>query len=103
MLYILIGCLIIIAFLGYKLYQKQKIDKSELDQYLKSLGEAEKDLKEIKEEIKEKWLLYSKYKQDAEYEQYNLEECRKDLSAALDVYNDLTENKLKELDASIEE
>jgi len=38
-----------------------------------------------------------------EYEEYKLEECKKDLQAALDTYNDITENKLKEIDNSIEE
>lgn len=45
---------------------------------------------------------YEDYKQKREYEQYKLEECKKDLQAALDTYNDITENKLKEIDASME-
>lgn len=89
MLYIIIICLIIIGFLGYKLYQKQKIDKSELEHYNKELINTKAKKKILDEQV--------------EYEKYKLEECRKDFSAALDVYNDLTENKLKELDASMEE
>lgn len=89
MLYIIIICLIIIGFLGFKLYQKQKIDKSELEHYNKELINTKAKKKILDEQV--------------EYEKYKLEECRKDLSAALDVYNDLTENKLKELDASMEE
>lgn len=89
MLYIIIICLIIIGFLGFKLYQKQKIDKSELEHYNKELINTKAEKKILDEQV--------------EYEKYKLEECRKDLSAALDVYNDLTENKLKELDASMEE
>ncbi len=42
-------------------------------------------------------------KEKTEYEKYKLDECKKDLQAALDVYQDLTDNKLKEIDASIEE
>lgn len=89
MLYIIIICLIIIGFLGYKLYQKQKIDKSELEHYNKELINTKAKKKILDEQV--------------EYEKYKLEECRKDLSAAIDVYNDLTENKIKELDASMEE
>jgi len=33
MIYAIFGCLIIIGFLVYKLYQKQRIDKSELEKY----------------------------------------------------------------------
>ena len=42
-------------------------------------------------------------KEKTEYEKYKLEECKKDMQAALDVYQDLTDNKLKEIDTSIEE
>ena len=42
-------------------------------------------------------------KEKAEYEKYKLEECKKDLQAALDVYQDITDNKLKEINTSIEE
>lgn len=38
-----------------------------------------------------------------EWEEEKLEECRKDLQAALDTYHDITDNKLKEIDASMEE
>ena len=37
-------------------------------------------------------------KENRKYEQYKLEECKKDIQAALDTYNDITENKLKEID-----
>ena len=38
-----------------------------------------------------------------EWEEEKLEECRKDLQAALDTYNDVTNNKLKEIDVAMEE
>ena len=38
-----------------------------------------------------------------EWEEEKLEECRKDLQAALDTYHDITDNKLKEIDTTIEE
>ena len=37
MIYIIIGCIIIIGFLGIKLCQKQKIDKTELENYRNQL------------------------------------------------------------------
>jgi len=38
-----------------------------------------------------------------EWEEEKLEECRKDLQAALDTYHDITDNKLKEIEGSMEE
>lgn len=89
MIYAIIGCLIIIGFLGYKLYQKQKIDRSELEEYHSQLLDVKAEKKLLDEQV--------------DYEKYKLEECKKDLQAALDVYNDITDNKLKEIDSSIEE
>ena len=110
MLYALIGCLVIIGFLGIKLYQKQKIDKREFDEYTAQLKQLQnqvniklnefngvsKDLVEANNKLVDT-------KEKTEYELYKLGECRKDLQAALDVYQDITDNKLKEIDASMEE
>ena len=96
MIYAIIGCLIIIAFLGYKLYQKQRIDKSELEQYNEEILRAklakemwDNNINEVKEKVK--------------YEKYKLEECKEDLQAALDTYNDVVDNKMKEVDNIIED
>lgn len=89
MIYAIIGCLIIIGFLVYKLYQKQKIDKSELEKYNSQLLNTKTEKKLLDEQI--------------DYEKYKLEECRKDLQAALDIYQNITDNKLKEIDIAIEE
>ena len=72
MIYAIIGCLIIIGFLGYKLYQKQKIDRSELEKYNSQLLDVKAEKKLLDEQI--------------DYEKYKLEECRKDLRIALEVY-----------------
>ena len=45
----------------------------------------------------------AKAKENREYEQYKLEECKKDIQAALDTYQELTEIRLKEIDAQMEE
>ena len=49
----------------------------------------DKDINEAKEKVK--------------YEKYKLEECKKDLQAALDTYNDVVNNKMKEVDNIIED
>lgn len=110
MIYALIGCLIIIGFLGVKLYQKQKIDKEEYQLY-------QDELKQVKQDVKDTWVEFhlasdnlqsaqntlSHIQEKTEYEKRKLEECKKDLQAALDTYQDLTDNKLKEIDISMEE
>ena len=111
MVYGIIGCLIlIIGFLGFKLFQKQKIDRQELQEY-------QSQLKNLKQDINNNWtefnlssqnlheanLALKTAKEETEYERYKLNECKKDLQAALDTYHDITDNKLKEIDTTIEE
>lgn len=110
MVYALIGCFIIIGFLGFKLFQKQKIDKQALDDYQYQINTARDMLHNLSVEqhtsiqrsAKYK-AEYENYKQKCEYEQHKLEECKKDLQTALDTYHDITDNKLKEIDTTIEE
>ena len=101
--YIIVGLVILIGFLLYKLYQKQKIDKSELEHYKAKLEEERALWEEIKEAAAKIRGEYEENKAAAEYEKYKLEECKKDLQAALGVYQDITDNKLKEIDDSMEE
>ena len=110
MIYITISLIIIIGILGYKLFQKQKIDKEEYQLY-------QDQLKQVKQNVKDIWAEFhlasdnlqsaqntlSHVQEKTEYEKCKLEECKKDLQAALDVYQDITDNKLKEIDASMEE
>ena len=35
--------------------------------------------------------------EQVDYEKYKLDECKKDLQAALDTYQDITDNRLKEI------
>lgn len=103
MIYILILCLIIIGFLFYQLQKKQKIDTSIVENYKAEISNATKEWNQV---LKDKALAEAELEQAKEatdYEKYKLEECKKDLQAALDVYNNITDNKLKEIDASIEE
>ena len=103
MIYALIGCLIIIGFLGFKLSQKQKIDKTELNIYKEDLQNIREDLASTTKSRDAIIVELNTAIEKREYEEYKLDECKKDLQAALDTYHDITDNKLKEIDASIEE
>ena len=101
--YIIVGLVILIGFLLYKLYQKQKIDKSELEEYTKQLALVEKDLNDLNNEVDGARLQLKHTKDEVDYERYKLEECKKDLKIALDVYQEMTDIRLKEIDDSMEE
>ena len=89
MIYAIFGCLIIIGFLVYKLYQKQRIDKSELEKYNNDLLNTKAEKKILDEQLS--------------YERQKLNECRQDIETALDTYKDITETRLGELNTQIEE
>ena len=89
MIYAIFGCLIIIGFLVYKLYQKQRIDKSELEKYNSDLLNTKAEKKILDEQLS--------------YERQKLNECRQDIETALDTYKDITETRLGELNTQIEE
>ena len=95
--WIISGLLFIICIILYVKYQKKQIiDKHELEHYKQKLSNT---LQDISNALLEK----KQITEAVEYEKYKLDECRKDLSAALDVYNNIAENKLKEIDTQIEE
>ena len=103
MTYALIGCLIIIGFLGFKLFQKQKIDQTALNNYKKEISQATKEWKETMQMTAAETERCKAVHEAREWEEEKLEECRKDLQAALDTYHDITDNKLKEIEGSMEE
>lgn len=102
MVYVVILCLIIIGILIYKLYQKQEIDRFNLEDYKQAEREAKDAWQKALIQRNDALSEYKDIKQKCEYEEYKLEECKKDIQAALDTYNNLTENKLKEIDVSLE-
>ena len=117
MVYMLIICAILVIILGYKLYQKQQIDTSELEHYKTEVAETQAELilakqdymkydglaKEThKEYVKTQGDLNS-VKEKYNYEQYKLEECKKDVQTAMDVYQDMVNNKIASVDTEIEE
>ena len=110
MVYLVIGCFIIIGFLGFKLFQKQKIDKRLLQRYNDEVESKRQEFETVSNELHELWpqlqeaqSQLKQKKDEREYEEYKLTECKKDLQAALDTYHDITDSKLKEIDSSIEE
>ena len=96
MVYIIIALVIIIGILGYKLFQKQKIDTEQRNKLADEVQGLHNQVYQANNDL-------ATLREKTEYEKYKLEECKKDLQAALDVYQDITDNKLKEIDASMEE
>lgn len=103
MIYVIIGCFIIIGFLAFKLFKKKEIDDSEWQFYQKQLQEKKHEfllsdclLNEAKAEL-------NSTKNQREQEERRLTECKKDLQIALDTYQNLTETRLAELDKQMEE
>lgn len=91
MIYALIGCLIIIGFLGVKLYQKQKIDKEVLNQYNLDIDTAKTDLHELVMQQRTEIQRVAQYK--TEYKQYK---------QRAEEYQDLINNKFADIDSQIE-
>lgn len=96
MIYIIIGCIIIIGFLGIKLHQKQKLDTEQRQKLLDEVQDLREEKYRAQVDLKDA-------REKREYEEYKLDECRKDLQAALDVYQNITDNRLKEINDQMEE
>ena len=103
MIYAIIGCFIIIGFLVFCLFKKKEIDNSEWQFYQDQLQKKKHELllndcllNETKAEL-------NSTKNQREQEEQRLAECKKDLQAALDTYQNLTETRLAELDKQMEE
>ena len=103
MIYIIIALVIIIGILGYKLLQKQKIDRNILQFYEKSVKEAENSLKDLQSATNAEVMRLEKHKQWADAAKEKLDECKKELQSTQIAYNDLVENRMKALDEVIEE
>ena len=103
MIFVVIILVIICGFLGFKLSQKQEIDRSSLNQYKEEISQATQQWKNTIQMTEAENQKLKVTKEAREYEEYKLGECKKDLQAALDTYHDITDNKLKEIDATMEE
>ena len=91
-IYVIIVCLIIIGFLGFKLSQKQKIDKEVLDQYNLDIDTAKTDLHELVMRQRTEIQRVTQYK--TEYKQYK---------QRAEEYQDLINNKFADIDSQIEQ
>lgn len=100
---VIILFLLIIGFLVYRLYQKQEIDKAELEEYRQSLRTAKKDWEHALSIKNQALNEYHAIKAKCDYEEEQLEECKQELQDALNTYHDLVDNKLKNIDQSIED
>lgn len=103
MIYIIIALIIVIGILSCMLLKKRDIDETELNSYRDELCHAKLACDMKKQENQQLINQTIILKDEIEYEHHKLNECKKDIQAALDTYNDITENKLKEVDQSIEE
>lgn len=110
MVVVLILCLIIIGFLGYKLYQKQSVDTQLLDDYHEQAVKLKEELnfdKEALEQYRSK-LLDVQIKVNTEQQKltdmYNsLDSAKTSLADARDEYNRLVNEKMTELDSLMDE
>ena len=96
MIYALIGCLIIIGFLGFKLYRKQILDTKERDK----LKEEVYDLRNLRQYAEEDLKLA---KEKTDHEKTKLDEWKKELQSVQIAYSDLVENRMTTLEEFIEE
>lgn len=103
MIFIIIVCVIIIGFLGFRLYKKQQIDQFELEHYKSELEQTKLEWERIEKDYHQVLADYNTTKSAREYEEHKLDECKKDLQVAMDNYHDMVDNKIKNIDASIEE
>lgn len=111
MVYGIIGCLIlIIGFLGFKLYQKNDIDNSLLNEYNEQLNNIKKDISFNKEALNqyESKLLDVQIKANTERQKLidmrnQLDSAQTSLADARDEYQHLVNDRMKEINESIDE
>lgn len=110
MTYVLIGCLIIIGFLGVKLYQKKVVDTQLMDEYQTQIQKIKKQLDLDQEALNQynNKLVDVRIKVNTEQQKltdlYNqLDSVETSLQDSRDEYHHLINDKMKEIDETIEE
>lgn len=101
MIYALIICIVLIGFLGFKLYQKQQIDQTELENYSKELETVRQLVQNEKGQLASNRATCAMYKEQANAEQEKLRQYRIDLRSAMNEYTELTDRRMQELNDSI--
>ena len=103
MIYALIGCLVIIGFLGFKLSQKQKIDKTALNNYKEEISQATRDWKDVlQKKSTAEQDLNNTIKANQYYEKLSTEYSQK-VKDAEQRYNSIVNERMKEVDDIIED
>lgn len=110
MIYLLIILIIIIGFLGFKLYQKNTIDTQLLDDYQQQLKEIKEHLDFDKKALSDyqSKLLDIQIKVNAEQQKLTdmrnqLDSAQTSLTDARDEYHHLVNDRMKEIDQAMEE
>ena len=103
MIYALIGCLIVIGFLGFKLSQKQKIDKTELNNYKKEISQATQDWKNILLQKSTAERDFNNTVKASQYYEKLSNEYSQKVKDAEQRYNSIVNERMKEVDDIIED
>ena len=110
MVYALIGCLIIIGFLGFKLYQKKTIDTQLMNEYQTQIQKVKEQLDSEQQVLNQynSKLVDVRIKVNTEQQKltdlYNqLDSVETSLQDSREEYHNLINNKIKEIDISMEE
>lgn len=102
MIYVMIVCLIIIGILGFKLFQKQKIDKHELETYRIEVEAAKQKMLELNEAVREESAQYSRYAVKTSQEVMQLDRYKRELAQAREEYDRLVGQKMDEINQLME-
>lgn len=110
MVALIIVCLVIIGFLGYKLYQKKTIDTQLVDEYQNQVAQVKEELRVDKEALSsyQSKLLDIQVKVNAEQKKltdlYNqLDSTKTDLADARVEYHNLVYDRMQEIDSLMHE
>lgn len=110
MVYALIGCLIIIGFLGFKLYQKKTIDTQLMNEYQAQIQKVKEQLDSDQKALNQynSQLVDVRIKVNTEQQKltdlYNqLDSVETSLKDSRDEYHHLINNKMKEIDETIQQ
>ena len=110
MIYVIIICLVIIGFLGVKLYQKKVVDTQLIDEYQTQIQKVKEQLDSDQKALNQynSKLVDIRIKVNTEQQKltdlYNqLDSVETSLQESREEYHHLVNNKIKEIDASMEE
>ena len=110
MIYVIIICLVIIGFLGVKLYQKKVVDTQLIDEYQTQIQKVKEQLDSDQKALNQynSKLVDIRIKVNTEQQKltdlYNqLDSVETSLQDSREEYHHLVNNKIKEIDASMEE